>query len=54
VVAASAVGVFVWLGLRAERPQIPIDADWGALLVAVTATAPVGSGVVLYRRTRVS
>ena len=52
--AAGAVGVFVWLGLRAERPQIPIDVGWGALLVAVTAAAIVGSGVVLYRRTRFS
>ncbi len=54
LVAAGAVGAFVWLGLRAERPQIPIDAGWGAFLVAVTAAALVGSGVVLYRRTRFS
>jgi hypothetical protein len=46
--------VFVWLGFRAERPRIPIDATWGALLTAVTVVALTGSGVVRYRRTRVS
>jgi hypothetical protein len=46
--------VFVWLGLRAGRPQIHVDVTWGALLAAVTVVALVGSGAVLYRRTRFS
>jgi drug/metabolite transporter (DMT)-like permease len=54
IVAAGAVGVFVWLGLRAGRPQIHVDVTWGALLAAVTVVALVGSGAVLYRRTRFS
>lgn len=54
LVAAGAVAVFVWLGIRAERPQLPVDAGWGGLLVAVTVAALIGSGVVLYRRTRFS
>jgi len=54
LVAAGAVGAFVWLGLRAERPQIAIDATWGAVLAGVTAAVLLGSGWVLYRRTRFS
>ena len=54
LVAAGAVGVFAWLGLYAERPRIPIDAAWGGLLIMVTIVALIGSGVVLYRRTRFS
>jgi drug/metabolite transporter (DMT)-like permease len=54
LVAAGAVGVFVWLWLSAERPQIPFDTMFGALLTAVTVAALIGSGVVLYRRTRFS
>jgi drug/metabolite transporter (DMT)-like permease len=54
LVAAAAVGLFVWLALVAERPQIPIDMAWGVLLTAITMVALVGSGVVLYRRTRFS
>jgi drug/metabolite transporter (DMT)-like permease len=54
LVAAAAVGLFVWLALLAERPQIPIDMAWGVLLTAITVVALIGSGVVLYRRTRFS
>ena len=54
LVAAAAVGLFVWLAVLAERPRIPIDMAWGALLTAITIVALIGSGVVLYRRTRFS
>jgi len=54
VVAAGAVGLFVWLALRAGRPQIPFDGAWAVGLTAISALALVGSGVVLYRRTRFS
>jgi drug/metabolite transporter (DMT)-like permease len=54
LVGAGAVGIFVWLALRAERPQIPFDGVWAALLTGITVLALVGSGVVLYRRTRFS
>jgi drug/metabolite transporter (DMT)-like permease len=54
LVAAVAVGMFAWLALRAERPNIPFDAAWGAVLVAVTLAALVGAGWVLYRRTKFS
>jgi drug/metabolite transporter (DMT)-like permease len=54
LVAALAVALFVWLAAKAERPNIPIDTAWGLLLAAITAAALVGSGWVLYRRTRFS
>jgi heme A synthase len=54
LVAAVAVGLFVWLAFLAERPRIPIDTAWAALLTAITIVALIGSGVVLYRRTRFS
>jgi drug/metabolite transporter (DMT)-like permease len=54
LVAAGAVGIFAWLALRAERPNIPIDTTWAAALTAITAIAIVGAGWVLYRRTRFS
>jgi hypothetical protein len=54
LVAAGAVGLFVWLALRAERPNIPFDATWALVLTAITAAAIVGAGWVLYRRTRFS
>ncbi len=54
VIAVGAVGVFVWLALLAERPGIPFDTAWAAALTTITAAAIVGSGWVLYRRTRFS
>ena len=41
-------------GFAPSGPRFPIDATWGALLTAVTVVALIGSGVVLYRRTRFS
>ncbi|MCX6551384.1 MAG: EamA family transporter [Acidobacteria bacterium] len=54
LVAAGAVGIFVWLAMYAERPQIPFDGVWAVLLSGVSVLALVASGVVLYRRTRFS
>jgi drug/metabolite transporter (DMT)-like permease len=53
-IAAVAVGLFVWLAMRAERPAIPFDATWGVLLTGLTLGALVAAGWVLYRRTRFS
>jgi drug/metabolite transporter (DMT)-like permease len=54
LVAAGAAGIFLWLAARAERPNIPFDAVWAVVLATITAAAIVGSGWVLYRRTRFS
>jgi drug/metabolite transporter (DMT)-like permease len=54
LVAAGAVGIFAWLGSKAGRPQIPFDGAWAIVLSTVTLLALVGSGFVLYRRTRFS
>ena len=54
LVGAAAVGMFVWLAMRAEKPNIPFDAAWGLLLTALTLVSLVAAGWVLYRRTRFS
>ncbi len=47
LVAAVAVGIFVWLAMRAERPNLPFDATWAAVLTAITIVASgVGMGAV--------
>jgi drug/metabolite transporter (DMT)-like permease len=54
LVAAAAVGLFVWLAMRAERPNMPFDATWAVVLSVITIAATVGAGWVLYQRTRFS
>ena len=54
LIAATALGIFVWLASAATRPSIPFDAFWGAALTVITLLAIVAGGVALYRRTRFS
>ena len=54
VIAATALGIFVWLAGAATRPSIPFDAFWGAVLALVTVVCIALGGVALYRRTRFS
>jgi hypothetical protein len=54
LIAATALGVFVWLGSVATRPSLPFDAFWGAILTLITILCIVLGGVVLHRRTRFS
>jgi hypothetical protein len=54
LVAASAVGIFLWLASLAARPSLRFDAAWGAVLTFATVLCIVFGGVVLYRRTRFS
>ena len=54
LVAAAAVGIFVWLASLAVRPSLRFDAAWGAVLTIVTVLCIVFGGVALYRRTRFS
>ena len=54
LVAAAAVGIFVWLASLAARPSLRFDAAWGAALTVLTVLCIVVGGVVLYRRTRFS
>ncbi len=54
LIAASALGIFVWLASVARRPSISVDAGWGAALMLATLLCIVGGGAALYRRTRFS
>jgi drug/metabolite transporter (DMT)-like permease len=54
LVAATALGIFVWLATVATRPSIPFDAFWGAVLTLVTILCIALGGFMLYRRTRFS
>ena len=54
LVAVVAVGIFGWLAVRAQRPQMAFDGRWAALLLAATLAAIIGAGVALHRRTRFS
>ena len=53
-IVLAAVGVFVWLGVRATVPPIFIDTRWLAALTAVLIVALLGGGWALWRNTRFS
>ena len=54
LVAVAAVGIFVWLGLQAERAPIHFDPLWMAILSVATLALLVVCGMLLWRRTRFS
>jgi drug/metabolite transporter (DMT)-like permease len=54
LVAVTAVGIFVWLGLQAERAPIHFDPLWMAILSFATLALLVVCGMLLWRRTRFS
>lgn len=54
VVVLSAIGIFVWLGLQAERAPIAVDPLWMAVLSAASLALLLACGVLLWRRTRFS
>lgn len=51
VVVAAALGVFVWLGLQAERQPIAVDVLWLTVLSLASLAALVGGGWLLWRKT---
>ena len=53
-IVAAAVGVFVWLGVNAQVPELGMDLGWVGVLVAVLVGAAVLSGWGLWRATRFS
>lgn len=54
LVGLAAVGMFVWLGLNAERAPIVVDPLWMGILVAATLALLIVCGFQLWRRTRFS
>lgn len=54
LVLAAAIAVFVWLAAGAERPSIPANLGWMAVLIAASLVFLTVSGVLLWKRTRFS
>ncbi len=54
LVMATAIAIFVWLGVGAERQAISVNLVWMALLIVATLAFLLICGYVLWRRTRFS
>lgn len=54
LIVAAAVGVFVWLGLRATPQEIAFSAPWMMILTAVSVVFLFVCGWVLWKKTRFS
>jgi drug/metabolite transporter (DMT)-like permease len=53
-IVLAAAGIFVWLGLSAERPPIEMHAGWMLALLAASLALLVAVGGLLWKRTRFS
>jgi glucose uptake protein GlcU len=53
-ILASALGVFVWLGIHAQVPSLPMNLAWVAVLTILLLATAGGCGWVLWRTTRFS
>lgn len=51
-IVAGAVAVFLWWGLQAQAPPIPMNVFWASALSVILVLAAVGSGRMLWKRTR--
>ena len=54
LIVALAVGVFVWLGLQARIPTLPMNFTWLTLLVAVLTASALAAGYGLWKANRFS
>jgi drug/metabolite transporter (DMT)-like permease len=50
----GALGIFIWLGMDAQRNPLPVSLPWMTVLCAATFVLLIVCGVQLYRRTRFS
>ncbi|HEV3278715.1 MAG TPA: GRP family sugar transporter [Terriglobia bacterium] len=51
VIAAGALGVFVWLGASARRPALSLNVGWMIVLSAATLAMLASVGYLLWKRT---
>jgi glucose uptake protein GlcU len=51
-IVAGAVAAFLWWGLQAQAPPIPMNFFWASALSVVLVFAAIGSGWMLWKRTR--
>ncbi|GAC1422431.1 MAG: hypothetical protein NVSMB62_18120 [Acidobacteriaceae bacterium] len=54
VIVLVATAIFVWLGVQATVPPLPMDLRWVAALAVLLLLGLVAGGVSLWRRTRFS
>jgi zinc transporter ZupT len=54
LIAATAVGIAVWLAAAVSPLAVPVSLTWMATLATVTLAILMGSGWLLWRRTRFS
>ena len=54
MIAAAALGVFLWLASGATRQSIPLNLSWMVLLCAATLALLAACGALLWKRTRFS
>jgi drug/metabolite transporter (DMT)-like permease len=54
LVAAAAIGIFIWLASVAGRPTMAVNLAWMAALIGVTLVFLLVCGLLLWRRTRFS
>jgi drug/metabolite transporter (DMT)-like permease len=54
LVVLAAIGIFVWLGMGAERQPLSVNPMWMAILIAATLVFLVVCGTLLWKRTRFS
>ncbi|HEY2017125.1 MAG TPA: GRP family sugar transporter [Bryobacteraceae bacterium] len=54
VVAAVAAGIFIWLGLGAERQPLAVNGFWMFVLITASLVFLVVCGTLLWKRTRFS
>lgn len=52
IIVATAVSVFVWLALLAEKQSIDVNMTWLVIIVAASSAVLGGAVFVLWRRTR--
>jgi glucose uptake protein GlcU len=51
-IVLAATGLFVWLGVRAQVPPLPMDMRWVAVLGGMLLLSLLAGGWALWRRTR--
>ena len=54
LIAAAAIGMFLWLGAGATRQPIAVNIFWMVLLIAATLVLLIVCGTLLWKRTRFS
>ena len=52
LIAAAALGIFVWLGASAKRPALAVSAGWIVVLGIATLAVLAAAGYLLWKRTR--